>query len=922
MAQFNMFDFQRDAVEDLTAQFKEIWYANSGSGMNITFKSPTGSGKTFMVSNFINGLQSEPDWDEDVAFVWITFSEDLAMQSKDKFFEYFTPNLSNQLLTSVDIASQGILRRNDILFLNWQKLVAKRASDRVLRRPEDDRLHKEQGFYFEDLVERTQNDDRQVIMIIDESHKNYTDAAFDIVVKKLNPKIILNISATPRFEPTVSDIKHKRAGFVEVEREAVVAAGLIKKEIVSQTEEDLCVFQNKDQDHLLLDLAMEKRLALKAEWERIGLNINPLVLIQLPDDERRNAEMGLKTKEEIVTTYLVEKKGVNPAHIAKWFDDKKENMEFIAAPDSPVEFMLFKYAAGTGWDCPRAHIIVMYREIQSDTFRIQTLGRILRNPAPKVDLSGYPSLQIGYLYTNYRRNEVENPMDKGGSNNLPKIYTARPDQKILVDAAVDKFNGDMQDTLFGAIGDNLPTLKKAQEVMPAVSKAVADTASEIAHIAATETDYDKRQAKITEKKQQLEKTVDSQLGNLFADQERAEEIEKLKKDILAKTTEVVDAARGVRDQDIVLDPALLSDSQARADYGDVGRSSDFQFSFIETFGKFFDIDPNDVLDINQQKAKMKAKGIDPTPSLEREVLANARFLSLVGDEENEAGNYVKVEVSDHDVEKEFAWACYNILQEQTEDNAKLGNIARSWSPLKEALRQWFQIAMPSFPGPLAYKIFLKDIAKKEDSVFKRVITKALIEYIPKRDAFIKERERRNAEEAAKPFVMKSQYSYAADYMDFSPSALSYAKPFRLPESYAGRKNEVAFIEFMERHPNRIEWWFKNGTGKEAFGVRYTDASTGKERIFNPDWIIKLKGSNRIAIFDTKGGFTASESEVKAKAEALAFRLKNANDNSKLYSYVGGIVISTEGLWMYSDNDTYTEYEKDKSRWKNFTDLLE
>ena len=89
MAQFNMLPFQQNAVEELTAKFKDIWNKNYDNLHEIVFKSPTGSGKTFMVSNFINGLHTQPDWNEDVAFVWITFSDDLAMQSRDKFFEYF-----------------------------------------------------------------------------------------------------------------------------------------------------------------------------------------------------------------------------------------------------------------------------------------------------------------------------------------------------------------------------------------------------------------------------------------------------------------------------------------------------------------------------------------------------------------------------------------------------------------------------------------------------------------------------------------------------------------------------------------------------------------------------------------------------------------------------------------------------------------
>jgi type III restriction enzyme len=45
-----------------------------------------------------------------------------------------------------------------------------------------------------------------------------------------------------------------------------------------------------------------------------------------------------------------------------------------------VSFLLFKQAAATGWDCPRASVLVMFREIKNPTFAIQTVGRILRMP--------------------------------------------------------------------------------------------------------------------------------------------------------------------------------------------------------------------------------------------------------------------------------------------------------------------------------------------------------------------------------------------------------------------------------------------------------------------------------------------------------------------------------------------------------------
>ena len=916
MAQFNMLKFQQNAVEELTAQFKAIWFANYDNLHEIVFKSPTGSGKTFMVSNFINGLHTQPDWNEDVAFVWITFSDDLAMQSRDKFFEYFHPNIGNQLLT-VQNFDQGILKRNDILFLNWQKISTEKADKRVLRRPEDERLYKEKGYYFEDIVENTHAEGRQIIMIIDESHKNVTDLAITTVIKPINPKIILKVSATPTSEPSVSDVRHNRAGFVEVEREDVIAAGLIKEEIISQTEEDLNVFTNIDHDYLLLDLAMEKRAELKAEWERIGQNINPLVLIQLPDDDKKTRETGVKTKDEIVTEYL-RSKGVPANHIAKWFDNKKENLDYISKPDSPVEYMLFKYAAGTGWDCPRAHVLVMYREIKSDTFRTQTLGRILRMATHGVDLSGHPALKTGYLYTNYSRNEVQNPKDS--TENKPKVAISRLNVEKQVEAALQVFGGQMAITLLQNT-NNDTQYAQAQQTSVVVTKKAIETAHKIQHIVQTEKDYHQRQRKIEAEKQQLQSVVEDTVPTLFDSVEQQEKKQNVLQEILRQMAQMTASVAGVRDQDLVIDPVLKSDFQSRGDYGDVGKASDFQSSFIKTFCNYFGCAINTITTLAEQRDMLQSKGIDSDPRYERKVMADAHFRDIEQDQSNDYGRGVMVEVSDNDVEKMFSYRCYEILQEQTEDDAKIGNIARSWAPFKEALRQWFALGLSSYSYIDQYKIFLKDTDRKESSIFKSVVTKALREYIPIRDAELKRKMQKLAEQQAEVFTIKAQYAYTEDAKEFQPAALSIVKPFRLLENYGGRNNEVEFIKFMENNPLAVEWWFKNGTGKDALGIRYTDQKSGKERIFYPDWIIKFRGKEQLGIFDTKGGFTANESEVKDKAEALAAKIAYLNTASDRLQYIGGIIIKQEGQWLYNDQAQYTSYPTNKAIWKNFADVL-
>lgn len=408
--------FQEKAIDSLLWWVKRLW-RNEGQQQNLTFKAPTGSGKTYMTERLICELAHQPDWQQDVAFVWITFSDDLAMQSRDKFRDYFAPNIPGRLLTISDF-DLGRLEKNDVMFLNWQKLVSRKAENRVNRRPDDERMLKEQGYYYEDVVEQTHADGREIILIIDESHKNVTTASMRDVIQPMDPKLIIRVSATPEREPSATDVNHFREGYVEINRQEVVDAGMIKAEVVCQTEEDLRKQSGQDLDESLVKMAMEKRAELKLQIDHFGLAVNPLVLIQLPNDDAVYGDNIVQTKEEIVTGLLL-RNGVAQENIACWFDQKKKP-EGIEDNNSNYEYLLFKVAAGTGWDCPRAQILVMFREVKSATFHTQTVGRILRVPVRGV--AGCDIFRTGYLYTNYQRNEVNVP-EQSNTNKL-KLYLA------------------------------------------------------------------------------------------------------------------------------------------------------------------------------------------------------------------------------------------------------------------------------------------------------------------------------------------------------------------------------------------------------------------------------------------------------------------------------------------------------------------
>ena len=894
-------EFQQKAIEELTAKFKILWNTNQQS--QLILKSPTGSGKTFMTTSFINKLDTEPDWQNDVAFVWITFSEELALQSRDKYRQYFSGNLNNQLLTTEDF-KQGELFSKDILFINWQKLVSKKAENRVLRRPEDERNYKENGYYFEDVIENTQKANRNLVLIIDESHKNVTDSANRDVISKINPKIILKVSATPfNDEKEENDFYAQKgrgkADLVEVKREDVVAEGLIKQKIVCQTEEELSTHKGQDLDELMLQLAIERRNQVAAAWQKLGKNINPLVLIQLPNDDSELEKQGVATKETVVRNYL-KKQGIPDNKIASWFDAKKENLDFITQDTCPVDFLLFKLAAGTGWDCPRAHILVMYREIKKPVFHTQTLGRIVRIPVVDISLNK-ELLTTGYLYTNHKRNEVGIPEQDG--KNKPKVFTNEVSTTVKKELLTIHTKNELQDSFAALFETSEETV--SDETKKQLVEAIHQSVTNLILTVDFQTDEGKKDLenhkiiseaitqKTAETKEEIEKIIQTQLQGKISES-ICEQIKKTTKEIVEKVESV---SKNETETEFILDPCLKSDFLSRADYGDIGKVSVFQKHFIESMNEYFGIDNNAIMQDNSKL--LEAKGISLSKELTQEVMANAVYHSENTTTDDELGKNIKIEVSANDVDKNFTWNCYEILGEQTEEEAKIANRARSWGPFKEALRQWFKkYAFSGNSLDEAYRIFLNDTFKNQ-SVFKQAITYSLKKYRPILNSFLSERIEKDV--VSVPFSIKSHYPFSDEYEVFECEK-SIVKPFYLRKEYKGRENETSFIKYLEES-SELDWWFKNGdSGKEFFGIKYFDTTDQTTRLFYPDWIIKLADEG-ICILDTKGGNTASSQETKDKAEELQRRITMLNRTSKR-KYCGGIVIFVNGQWYINACEEY------------------
>ena len=271
-----------------------------------------------------------------------------------------------------------------------------------------------------------------------------------------------------------------------------------------------------------------------------------------------------------------------------------------------------------------------------------------------------------------------------------------------------------------------------------------------------------------------------------------------------------------------------------------------------------------------------------------------------------------------DIEKTFNYLCYQLLKEQEDDRAKYSNVARSWSVLKQALRVWFKMVLPD-DHIHWYKVFIKDVRKGTESKFRPAITKALRAYKPISDKLLTEKKKKVEEKEAYTFTIQEEYQYPEDYK-VVPQKLNVLDKFYLPEDYNGRKNEVAFVEYLEKKKGGIDWWFKNGNqGKSYLGIKYTNSSTKDDDLFYPDWIIRFS-NGRIGIFDTKKGDTATSTETADKARALQQKLKGFGKK-----FIGGIAVQEAELWYYNNRPKYSfkdgQSVNDSKDWKPFEDLF-
>lgn len=423
--------YQQKAVSELVD--KTIRLLNLGGQRNkLVFEATTGAGKTVMACQMLAGLMDElhdrgDSRYQEVAFIWFA-PRKLHIQSYEKLKGAFEETRTLRPIMFGELDQNEGIRPGEILFVNWESV---NKENNVMVREGDCSL----SLY--EITDRTKEEfGLPIVAIIDEEHMFWSKTADKsaAVLDRINPAVEIRISATPK----TANPKEK----VTVYRQDVIAAEMIKKEVVLNPEIELNFSDELELNANLIKAALDKRNQIAEAYKAVGSNVNPLLLIQLPNDTKESMTTEDTAIADQVKKYLEMMCDITTDNyrLAVWLAGEKENLIDLERPDNLTEVLLFKEAIALGWDCPRAAVLLIFRKLQSDQFSIQTVDRIMRMPEQKhyqkeILNSGYvftdiakDKIQIvtadaGYILNNtitaHRRENLKNV-------NLPSSYIERP----------------------------------------------------------------------------------------------------------------------------------------------------------------------------------------------------------------------------------------------------------------------------------------------------------------------------------------------------------------------------------------------------------------------------------------------------------------------------------------------------------------
>jgi len=329
-------------------------------------RSPTGSGKTFMLTRILENVSKS----NEVLWLWFVPYVNLVAQTVD--------TLDSQSTDTGLIAKHLAVARNETphagqVLVSTVQGVASAKSHKALYTDKADDEVRSLAAYF--ALARSRG--LAIGLIVDEAHiALHLATEFGRFVKWLNADYLLMASATPKdaqlnaFIASAGNIAFKA---FSVSRADVVAERLNKPWL------ETVVYDLRDSMQGITDL---KLTVLRRAWRRNqhiaqllkarGLATIPLLLVQVA-----NGDEAVREAFDFLTKEL----SIAPNAVAMHSAEEPDPVMMAAiAVNTAIEVLIFKQAAGTGFDAPRAFVLASTKSVNDEDFAMQFIGRVMRVP--------------------------------------------------------------------------------------------------------------------------------------------------------------------------------------------------------------------------------------------------------------------------------------------------------------------------------------------------------------------------------------------------------------------------------------------------------------------------------------------------------------------------------------------------------------
>lgn len=399
-----LFDFQEQVLGTLRNRVfvARAYAANpNATPQAIVFSAPTGSGKTIIMGAlFEDILFGEVDFpaQPDAVILWVSDMPELNEQTRLKI-EGKSDRIRTGRLVTIDAAFDAErLEGGYIYFINTQKL----GNDKLLTRQGDGRTWP----IWTTLTNTARESPDRFYVVIDEAHRGMTSPKQAKEARTLMQRfllghkesglipmpLVIGVSATPkRFMDLLEKAKDTTIHKAEVRADEVRESGLLKERILihhpdSPTTAEMALLAEAARRWANMRSAWQAYC--QAEGERM---VWPILVVQVAnatataaDVTQTNLRDALDTIEDAIGRPLREGEVAHALHECGDLDVGGRRVRRVEASrideDKNIGVVLFKTSLSTGWDCPRAEVMMSFRAAQDHTYIAQLLGRMVRTP--------------------------------------------------------------------------------------------------------------------------------------------------------------------------------------------------------------------------------------------------------------------------------------------------------------------------------------------------------------------------------------------------------------------------------------------------------------------------------------------------------------------------------------------------------------